>query len=253
MGLGDRMKKYEASYESEIIWRLPIVVRIDGKGFSKWTKTVGAAKPFDDRVIRCMASATAAIVKNVEGCLFGFTQSDEATFILRNDQSLWSTPWFNNRIQKMTSTIASIATAYFNNTSLKEFSSPPLALFDARVFGVPTIQEAKNCLIWRQNDAVKNSISSACYYGVAEKVGRKTARKMMHGLNQKQQQELLFTTAKINWNDYPVKFKRGVGVYTNEFKTDINGNSCVRSVLKVDESIPIFTQEKEFLDNILGV
>lgn len=251
--LGDRMKAYEQSYETAIIGRLPVVVRIDGKGFSKWTKRVGAVKPFDDGLAKCMARTVEGVMNHVEGALFGYTQSDEATFVIRNDQSLESTPWFGNRIQKMTSIIASAATATFNHFAASTFNSPPLALFDARVFAVPDIQEAINCLVWRQNDATKNSISAACYYKVAEITGKKTARNMMHGLNQNQQQELLFSEANINWNDFPTKFKRGIGVYKKTYNLIIDGNECTRSSLFIDTELPTFTQDRGFLEEILSV
>ena len=247
--LGDRIKKYEASYETNIIGRVPVIVRVDGKNFSKWTKSIAAEKPFDNELSIAMAEAMRATASHIEGCMFGYTQSDEMTFVLRNDQSLESTPWFGNRIQKICSVVSSMVTAHFASWT----AELPIAYFDARVFAVPDITEAINCLIWRQNDAVKNSVSCATYYEVAEKIGKKTTRKLMHGLNQKQQQELLFQKIGINWNNYPTKFKRGTGCYRKEFEIEINGNMCQRSNWEIDKEIPIFTQDKDYLDNILSV
>ena len=249
--LGDRMKEYERSYDISIINRIPIIIRLDGKNFSKWTKMCKFAKPFDEILSNQMANAMKETAEKIEGCTFSFTQSDEITFILKNDQSLESTPWFSNRIQKITSVVSSIFTAYFNKFDIKyDF---PLAYFDARVFAVPYIQEAINCLIFRQNDAVKNSVSASCYYEVAKIIGKKTTRKLMHGLNQKQQQELLFQKTGINWNNYPTKFKRGTGCYRKEFEIEINGIMCQRSNWEVENELPIFTQDKDYLDNILSV
>ncbi len=253
MTLGDRMKAYEQAYDSEIIGRIPVIIRVDGKGFSKWTKKVSAQKPFDEDMSTAMSVAMSNTASNIEGCLFGYTQSDEMTFVLRNDQSLESTPWFGNRIQKICSVVASMVTANFNNAVMvwtkwgDTEQLPPLAYFDARVFAVPTVDEIVNCIIWRQNDAVKNSISAACYYEVAKVHGKKTARKLMHGLNQNQQQELLFQEAGINWNDYPVKFKRGIGCFRKEYNTVIDGNECVRSKWIIDENMPILTQRRDYL------
>ena len=115
------------------------------------------------------------------------------------------------------------------------------------MFVVPSWQEAANCVIWRQNDATKNSISSACYYEVAKITGKKTARKMMHGLNQNQQQELLFKEAKINWNDYPTKFKRGVGCYRVEKEFSVDGKSFIRTKWIIDEELPIISKDQNFL------
>jgi len=251
--LGDRMKGYEQSYDTSIMSRVPIIVRVDGKSFSKWTKKINAKKPFDLPLSEMMVEAMRYTASNIEGCVFGYTQSDEMTFVIRNDQSLESTPWFGNRVQKICSVVSSMVTASFNLENVRYNGVNNIAHFDARVFAVPDVQEAINCLIWRQNDAVKNSISASCYYEVAEKIGKKTARKLMHGLNQNKQQELLFQQTGINWNDYPVKFKRGVGTYRITYDTVIDGNECVRSKWKVDEEIPIFTRDTEFLYNLFKV
>ena len=245
--LGDRIKAYEKAYDTDIIRRVPVIVRVDGKGFSKWTKATGMKKPFDIRMCSMMSKAMRDTAEKIEGCVFAYTQSDEITFVLRNDQSLESVPWFGNRVQKICSIVASMVSAHFSTYAY----SDPLAYFDARVFAVPSVQEAINVLVWRQNDAVKNSISSACYYEVAKVTGKKTARKLMHGLNQKQQQELLFKTTGINWNDYPVKFKRGTGCYRITYETEINGNKCTRSMWTIDDHIPQFTKDIGFLDKIL--
>jgi len=246
MDLGDRMKGYEKTYDSSILNRVPVIIRVDGKGFSKWTKSIKATKPFDPMLGAAMSEAMRETASNIEGCLFAYTQSDEMTFVLRNDQSLESTPWFGNRVQKICSVVSSMVTANFH------MSGPP-AYFDARVFAVPDINEAINCLIWRQNDAVKNSISCATYYEVAKKVGKKTARKLMHKLNQKQQQELLFNQTGINWNNYPTKFKRGVGCRRVIKILKIDDNICQRSSWEIDDDLPTFAKDRLYLFDILKV
>lgn len=257
--LGDRIKQYEGAYDQRIINRLPVVIRCDGKGFSKWTKRIKAEKPFDESLSIVMGAALKGAASAIEGCLFGYTQSDEMTLVLRNDQSLESTPWFGNRLQKMCSVVSSMVTAHFNQAALRTFddwgeTGPPLAYFDTRVFAVPYIDEAINCLYWRQNDAVKNSISAACYYEVGKVAGKKTARKLMHGLNQKQQQELLFQKTGINWNDYPTKFKRGLGCRRVLRSVSIGDNdNVVRSSWELDLELPTFTKNREYLQDILSV
>ena len=246
--LGDRMKSYEGAYETSMIGRLPVIIRVDGKRFSKLTKRIKAEKPFDDRFSAAMTSAMFKTAQDIEGCVIGFTQSDEITFVVRNDQSLESEPWFGNRVQKITSITASMCTAHFLNAIGDDVGH---AYFDARTFVVPNIIEAGNCLVWRQNDAVKNIISAACYYESAKAIGKKTARKKMHGLNQKQQQEMLFQETGINWNDYPVKYKRGIACYKIKNTLQIDGQEIERSSWIVDENIPNFVGT-DFLQSILG-
>lgn len=256
MDLGDRMKQYERAYDTYMPSRLPVIIRIDGKGFSRFTKKIQAKKPFDSWFSDSMAQAMLETAEKIEGCVFAYTQSDEMTFVIKNDQSEESTPWFGNRIQKLTSVASSFVTATFNQRLFRLLEKDvPLAYFDARVFIVPSWQEAINCLVWRQNDATKNSISAACYYEVARKPdrGKKQARKLMHGLNQKQQQELLFQETGINWNNYPAKFKRGIGCYKVAKEMAYEGNTFVRNSWELDTELPVFAREQEFLRNILGM
>lgn len=247
--LGDRMKDYEATSDLVLTSRLPVIIRIDGKRFSNFTKKIKADKPFDERFSSAMTNAALETAKHIEGCVFAFTQSDEITLILRNDQSENSEPWFGNRVQKITSIAASMATAHF----LSYMSGGSAAYFDARVFVVPNEQEAINAVLWRQNDAVKNNVQAACYYEVARKIGKKTARKKMHGLNQKQQQELLFKETGINWSNYPTKYKRGVGCYKVKAVSYINGNMVERKTWQIDNELPKIASNQEFLRDIIKV
>ena len=114
MDLGDRMKEYERVFDLHMPSRLPVIVRVDGKGFSKFTKKIKANKPFDERFYSAMANTMLSTADNLEGCVFGYTQSDEMTFVIKNDQSNESTPWFGNRLQKISSVVSSFVTAYFN-------------------------------------------------------------------------------------------------------------------------------------------
>jgi tRNA(His) 5'-end guanylyltransferase len=256
MDLGDRIKTYEKAYDIYMPSRLPVIVRLDGKGFSKFTKFIKAEKPFDGSFSGIMAFTMKKVAEEIEGCVFGYTQSDEITFVIKNDQSLESTPWFGNRIQKITSVAASIASAAFNQYMAEHWPENEwlcLAYFDARTFVVPNWQEAINCLVWRQNNCTKNSVSAACYYESAKKIGKKTARKEMHGLNQKQQQEMLFQHTGLNWNNYPAKFKRGVGCYKVTKEMALNGKTFMRNNWQIDQELPIFTQDPSFLRGILGL
>lgn len=243
--LGDRMKMYESAYETYIMPRAPVIIRCDGKSFHTFTRKFD--KPFDEKFNRVMANTMFYVANKIDGCVFSYAQSDEITFVIRNDKTFETEPWFGNRLQKMCSVVSSMITAQFAH----EGKYDSLAYFDTRVFAVPSLTEAGNALVWRQNDCVKNSISSACYYEIGKKIGKGTARKKMYKLNQKQQQELLFSEAGINWSSYPTKYKRGVGCYRE--KSNLMANRGW--VWKFDEELPKFTAEGKFdwLINTLNV
>ena len=208
--LGDRMKAYERLSEVTLCPRLPVIIRLDGKGFSRLTKKLD--KPFDSKFMQVMQLTTEYLCKNISGCMLGYTQSDEISLVLRNDQSLLSQPYFSNRVQKLTSISASMATAAFNAAYHSDPENLSIwGIFDSRTYVVPSITEACNYLIWRQQDCTRNSILGATYYEIAKMpgYGKKTAQKMMHGLKCDALQELLFQTTGINWNNYLGYEKRG--------------------------------------------
>ncbi|PRQ09102.1 tRNA(His) guanylyltransferase Thg1 family protein [Enhygromyxa salina] len=206
MSLGDRMKLYERREAGRrAMPLLPICARIDGKRFSRWTD--GLARPYDERLSALMQQVTTQLVGETQAVI-GYTQSDEISLVFHTT-TLAAQPFMDGRIQKLTSTLASMTTAWFNAgvaERLPERRDQP-ALFDCRVWTVPNPEEAANTLLWRERDATKNAISMAArhYYTHDEVMGCSSG----------QQQELLFR-AGVNFNDYPPFFKRGCFVQRRE-------------------------------------
>ena len=198
--MGDRMKGYEMETTGRRLMPLvPAVARIDGRSFSSFTR--GLRRPYDERMSGLMVETTKYLVRETNANC-GYTQSDEITLV-------WHTTGyeteilFNGRVQKMESVLAGMATAFFMHTLsafLPAEYAAKLPHFDARVFNVPTPEEAANCFLWREFDATKNSISMAAqmYYSHSQ----------LHGKHGGQLQEMLFQKG-VNWNDYPDFFKRG--------------------------------------------
>jgi len=239
--LGDRIKAYEALSDIVLMKRVPVVVRLDGKGFSRLTKRMKCEKPFDKWFVSAMSDTMVAVASKVQGCVIGYTQSDEISFVLINDRSLDAEPYFGNRILKIASITASMATARFNRLIFK--LNPDIgeeACFDSRPFCVPDKVEAMNALIWRQQDCVRNSILSAAYYGIGKKVGRKTAQKMMHGLDTSKLQDLMFQEIGVNWSTaYPSELRRGIITYRKKFAIDTPNGMAIRHKW-ITEGAPVF-------------
>ena len=110
--LGDRMKKYEYITRTHLIPRMPVIIRLDGKAFHQFCN--GLKRPFDDILIKTMQDTTKYLCENVQGCVLGYTQSDEITLVLVDYKTLDTTSWFDNNIQKIVSVSASMATMAFN-------------------------------------------------------------------------------------------------------------------------------------------
>lgn len=199
---GDRMKLYEgAEAGRRLMPLLPVCARIDGKTFSRFTR--GLRRPYDERLSRLMVDVTTWLVEQTQASL-GYTQSDEISLVFYSD-NFRTQIYLDGRVQKMTSILASMATARFNALLPQRIPERQgqVALFDARVWSVPNPTEAANVFLWREQDATKNSVSMAARDHFSHKA--------LHGKSAAQMQEMLFSKG-INWNDYPAFFKRGTFV-----------------------------------------
>jgi tRNA(His) 5'-end guanylyltransferase len=202
--IGDRIKSYEATTETRLLPRLPVVVRLDGRSFSKFTK--GMEKPFDSKFRKAMVEVTKYLVEQTNAKI-GYTQSDEISLILHADNLQNGSVLFDGRVQKISSNFASMASVKFLLEMQKSFpekvdGSKTLPSFDCRVFAVPSKTEATNSIYWRTLDAVKNSISM-----VAQS---QFSHKQLQGLSCNQMQYKLLTEKDINWNDFSSAEKQGV-------------------------------------------
>ena len=112
--LGDRMKSYyEETTKTKLIRRMPVIIRLDGCHFHTFTH--GFKKPFDEIMIETMQRTMKYLCKHIQGCVLGYTQSDEITLVLIDYQKLNSDAWFDYEVQKLCSVSAAMATYAFNN------------------------------------------------------------------------------------------------------------------------------------------
>ena len=177
--------------------------------------------------------------------------------------------WFDGNVQKIVSISASLAGTKFNQLRLKrafndrlydcEFDGnmerqeildfidvTKLADFDARTYTIPSKTEVMNYFIWRQQDTVRNSISS-----VAQSL---YSSKELNGKNMNEQQEMIFQKG-TNWNDYNPTLKRGRFISKEEFQleTEFKGKDKKQTSYTrtrwVAGECPTFTADQDFLDN----
>jgi tRNA(His) 5'-end guanylyltransferase len=271
--LGNRMKSF---YEDRFRYKLPrrsfTVIRIDGKAFHTYTK--GLKKPFDNGLMEDMDQTAVYLCKNIQGAKLAYVQSDEISLVLTDFDDLDTAAWFDGNIQKMASIAASLATAKFNQLRMtrscmeRNFNLDPddlekfkLAMFDARVFQIPYIEEVINYFVWRQQDATRNSVQAVAqyFYSYEELLGKK----------QNDLQEMIFQKGS-NWNNYTPGEKRGrlirkvekkylrrgseVTVIEDEegFNVNMSGvNVYSRAVWEVNPETPIFSKDKDYLKSII--
>lgn len=205
--LGDWCKWLERNFTPDVmIPTLPVIIRLDGNNFSKWTK--GLEKPFDDNLIKLMTETTQFLVEETNAVV-GYTQSDEITLILYTD-SRKSAIYHEGKKQKILSKLTAKCVNFFNERR-KELlpNHDKVAVFDARVYQTPTLEDACAQLIWRENDATKNSIAV-----LAQSL---FSHKQLMNLDGNQMQDKMMLEKGVNWNDLPAFKKRGT--YIKRIKT----------------------------------
>jgi len=229
--LGDRMKRF---YENRTRLFLPrrtySIIRIDGKAFHTYTK--GLNRPFDFKLMGDMDETACYLCKNIQGAKFAYVQSDEISILLTDFEGLTTDAWFDGNIQKIVSISSSLATAKFN-----ELRPNKIALFDSRIFTIPSSIEVENYFIWRQQDATRNSIESSAQALYSPK--------QLFGKNTNDLQEMCFQKG-INWNDYPIGFKRGRTIIKETYLKE----EATRTRWISDEP-PVFSQERNYLSNLI--
>lgn len=216
--LGDRMKNnYEVRTRQYLTRRTPTIIRLDGKAFHTYTK--GLDRPFDEGLMEDMAETTRFLCQEIQGVKCGYTQSDEITLLLTDFDTFGTQAWFDYQVQKIVSISASMATAKFNQLRQDRFATqkggfmrpPGLAYFDARVFQISEFEEVVNCFIWRQRDAIKNSIQM-----LAQSL---FSQRDLHKKNGTEQRALC---AKVGypWEDLSIDKQRGSFVTKNLYVND---------------------------------
>lgn len=254
MTLGDRMKSnYQNRSKNYLVRRMPVIIRLDGKAFHTFTR--GLKRPFDDVFIDAMNNTAKYLCENIQGCKIAYVQSDEITLLLTDYDQFNTNAWFDYNVQKMCSISASMATLAFNKF-FKDFSHRfnhtvetgedsayfnvledkfDKAMFDSRAFNIPK-EEVVNCFVWRQQDATRNAI---------QLVGQAHfPQSILYGKSCESIQELLFTAKQINFNDFPVRQKRGACIIKEQIDD--------RTKWVIDLDIPIFTQNRHYIERLIG-
>ena len=272
--LGLRIKGYyEKIPQTKLMRRCPVLLRLDGKAFHTWTQ--GFKKPFDEVLVKSMQDTMKYLCENIQGCVLGYTQSDEITLVLVDYKKLNSAAWFDYEVQKLCSVAASMCTMAFNKAFEKnaekfiedcaiDYETEGLygkgtpeyklceiyervcnkgAMFDCRCFNIPK-EEVTNCLYWRQVDATRNSI---------QMVGQAHfSHNELHEKKQNDIQDMLMLQKGINWNDFPTHLKRGSCCIKEKYHDDVYKMDKTRWI--IDKEIPIFKNEgRKYIDSLIYI
>jgi tRNA(His) 5'-end guanylyltransferase len=197
--MGDWCKFLEKNFTPEImIPTLPVIIRLDGNNFHNWTK--GLNRPFEENLTDLMIDTTKFLVKETNAVI-GYTQSDEITLILYSSDRA-SSIYHDGKKQKILSKLTAKCTQYFNDKR-KEYlpNHNKNAIFDCRIYQVPSLHDACVQLLWRENDAIKNSIYMLAYTMYSENE--------LFKINSTQLKDKMLVEKNVDWNKLPSKFRKG--------------------------------------------
>ena len=200
--LAERMREYEDVTKLRLNERSYTIVRVDGRSFSRYTKHL--AKPFDLNFIEAMNQTAAGLAHEVAGTKLAYVQSDEISLVLTDFDNENTQAWMGGSHTKVVSLTAATATMIFNRHMPKHHPHGSDAMFDSRVWNLPSLSEVTNYLLWRQRDAIKNSVSmmASAHFSHRE----------LHKKTTEERKAMLAERSEI-WEDLPAGIRQGRVVF----------------------------------------
>lgn len=231
--IGDRFKAYEDCSDYTLPRRMPMVIRVDGRGFHG----LGLKKPFDHAFFGIMSDVAQSLCKEIQGAVLAYQQSDEVSVVVRDDMTLETQPWFGKRLSKVLSVGAAVATECFNRPGVW------CGHFDARAFVLPDLSEVVNYLVWRQKDAIRNSVQM--------KARSVFSHKDCHRRSMADLKEMLSEYGDP-WEDVEAHYQRGAVTQQVQATSTIpqTGEVRERREWHCDLTPPVFTEDRGYIEGI---
>ena len=207
-----------------------LLVRIDGKGFTKFCETHKLEKPNDIRLISLMNKCARHVMKEFNDIMLAYGQSDEFSFLFRKSTNL-----YNRRSSKILSTLVSMFSTAFvfywpdffsidsasriENSEFKavwpetpttlRLAYPPA--FDSRLVVYPSDREIRDYFSWRQADCHINNLYNTCFWKLVLEQGLtpKEANSICGKSDSAGKNEMLYSQFSTNYNTVPSIFRKG--------------------------------------------
>lgn len=147
-----------------------IVIRIDGKGFHKFSEKHSFAKPNDIRSIELMNRAAKRVMEEFPDIVLSYGQSDEYTFVIDRYSRMLDRCASRN----MSSIVSLFGSTYVHNWT-EVFDDTPLQYspaFDARAVLYPNNSCLRDYLSWRQADCHINNMYNTCFWVLVQEGSR---------------------------------------------------------------------------------
>ena len=237
--LGDRMKALEAKYDQRVPDDHIVVVRLDGKGFSNFTRPLKEKEPFHPCFTQAMVQTCKKLMNMFGGEIStAYTHSDEITLILppvpkADDPKRQATRAYNGRVSKLLTLFSATASVAFNDAlrealkvakedSLSQLYENYIGVFDARILSFEDTNLLTDHQKWRSTfDCYRNCVSSyvRCYFSA----------KMCHKKKTPELIQMMLTKGFDFVNQVPNYLKHGIHVkrYQRDERTDLSARSFI--------------------------
>mmetsp|Transcript_15978 Transcript_15978/g.34684 ORF Transcript_15978/g.34684 Transcript_15978/m.34684 type:complete len:259 (+) Transcript_15978:1126-1902(+) len=202
--------EYVKSFEldDKLIPRCWVVIRLDGKGFTKFSEAHKFQKPNDDRALHLMNAAARSLMLEQPDIVLGYGESDEFSFVLKKSTNL-----YNRRSSKLTSVLVSMFTAAYVHRWSEYFPEKPLQYlpaFDARAVVYPTDTILRDYIAWRQADCHINNQYNTCFWALVHSGKTPTeAQSILKGTLTEHKNELLHSQFGLNYASLPEMYRKG--------------------------------------------
>ena len=204
--------EYVKSFENknDLLKNTYIVIRIDGKGFTKFTDAHGYKKPNEIKGIKVMALAGLSVMESFPEMFLGYGQSDEFSFAFKKNARL-----YNRRHEKILTNVVSQFTSAFVYYWPKIFVNGPELkyppCFDGRVVLYPSFENLKDYFSWRYVDCHINDLYNTTFWALVQegKMNKDEAHQKLKGTLSNDKNEILFSQFNINYNNQPEVYKKG--------------------------------------------
>ena len=204
--------EYVKSFENknDLLKNTYIVIRIDGKGFTKFTDAHQYRKPNEIKGIRIMVLSAISVMESFPEIFLAYGQSDEFSFAFKKNAKL-----YNRRHEKiLTNLVSQFTSAFVFNWSKVFVNGPELKYppcFDGRVVLYPSFQNLKDYFSWRYVDCHINDLYNTTFWALVQegKISKDEAHQKLKGTLSNDKNEILFSQFNINYNNQPEVYKKG--------------------------------------------
>lgn len=230
--LEGRMRQGECYHSLRVPPGAFIVVRVDGRSFSRLTERL-TEKPFDPKFHQWMLACARGLLESLHA-LYVYTESDEISALLPRESDL-----FDREVEKLVSVSAARASSVFSLAC-----GEPVE-FDGRLWVGAREQDVVDYFRWRQSDATRCALNGWCYWTLrhAGKTASQATR-ALEGITISAKNELLHAH-DINFNEVPAWQRRGSALYWEEFTREGYNPRTKQTVevrrrrVKVDDELPM--------------